>query len=160
EIDISNEDKLLRPGMFVPVDILYGESRQATLVPTSALYTNPNTGQQGIFVATSLGSEVEPIENPDSDSPAPLTEPIDVQFKQVEVLATGRMEAGVSGIQPGDWVVTVGQQLLSVGRQQARVRVISWDRIIALQGLQRQDLLKNVLDAQKQPDSVNLQETL
>lgn len=163
EIDIANEEGLLRPGMFVAVDILYGESRQATLLPTSALYTNPNTGQEGVFIATALGSEVEPVVNPDaeSDSPAPLTEPTEVQFKPVEVIAQGRMEVAVTDVEPGDWVVTIGQQLLSVGRNQARVRTSSWDRILSLQGLQRQDLLKNVLDSQqKMKDSIASQPTL
>lgn len=152
EIDVSNENGLLRPGMFVPVDILYGESEQATLLPTSALYTDPQTGEEGVYVATSLGSEVEPVENDSGDSGnlPPLTEPIDVQFKNIDVIARGRMELGVTGVESGEWVVTVGQHLLSTGRQQARVRTSSWERILTLQGYQRQDLLQNVLDAQQQ----------
>lgn len=149
EIDVENEGSLLRPGMFVPVDILYGESRQATLIPTSALYTNPNNGQAGVFVATSLGSEVEAIEEASSDGPASLTQPIDVQFKPINVIAEGRMELGVSGIEPGSWIVTVGQDLLSQGRNQARVRTSTWERILTLQSLQRQDLLNQVLEEQK-----------
>lgn len=151
EIDVSNESGLLRPGMFVPVDILYGESDQATLLPTSALYTDPSTGEEGIYVATSLGSEVEPVQGNSQDgNPNPLTEPIDVQFKQIEVIARGRMEVGVTGVDPGDWIITVGQHLLSGGRQQARVRTSSWERILTLQGFQRQDLLDNVLNTQRQ----------
>lgn len=150
EIDVDNQQNLLRPGMFVPVDILYGESEQATLIPTSALYTNPETGEEGVYVATSLGMEVQPAETTSTDSPAPLTEPIDVQFKSIDVLARGRMELGVSGIEPGTWVVTVGQDLLSGGREQARVRAITWDRILSLQGLQRQDLLQQVLKRQQE----------
>jgi len=149
EIDVKNQDNLLRPGMFVPVDILYGESQQATLIPTSAVYTNPNTGEEGVFVATALGSEIEPAEPVDPDSPPPLTEATEIQFKPVNVIAEGRMELGVEGIEPGSWVVTVGQDLLSGGRSQARVRTSSWNRIMALQGLQRQDLLETVLDRQK-----------
>lgn len=147
EIDVKNKNNLLRPGMFVAVDILYGESEQATLIPTSALYTNPETGNAGVFVATSLGSEIEPVEQEDdNNAPAPLTEATEVQFQEVEVIAEGRMELGVEGIQPGSWVVTVGQDLLSEGRNQARVRASSWERILAMQGLQRQDLLQRVLD--------------
>ncbi len=55
EIDVPNPEGLLRPGMFVTAEILYGESEQATLVPNSALYENPTTGQQGIYMAPSLG---------------------------------------------------------------------------------------------------------
>lgn len=149
EIDVQNEGNLLRPGMFVPVDILYGESEQATLIPTSALYTNPNNGQDGVFVATSLGSEVEAVEDTSTDGPGTLTQPIDVQFKPINVIAQGRMELGVSGIEPGSWIVTVGQDLLSQGRNQARVRASTWERILALQGLQRQDLLNQVLEEQE-----------
>ncbi|MDZ7694805.1 MAG: efflux RND transporter periplasmic adaptor subunit [Balneolaceae bacterium] len=152
EIDVSNEEGLLRPGMFVPVDILYGESQQATLLPTSAIYTEPNTGEEGVYVATSLGSEVEPAEtNPDdSTSLPPLTEPIDVEFKQVDVICARTYGSGAVGIEPGDWVITVRQHLLSGGRQQARVRTSSWERILTLQGYQRQDLLDNVLNMQQQ----------
>ncbi|MDR8393707.1 efflux RND transporter periplasmic adaptor subunit [Aliifodinibius sp. S!AR15-10] len=152
EIDVNNEDGILRPGMFVPVDILYGESQQATLLPTSALYTDPTTGEEGVYVATSLGSEVQPVEqtSDSSGNPPPLTEPTDVQFRTIDVVARGRMELGVTGIKSGEWIVTVGQHLLSSGRQQARVRTSSWERILTLQGYQRQDLLQNVLDAQQQ----------
>lgn len=153
EIDVKNQNDALRPGMFVAVDILYGESSQATLIPTSALYTNPSTGDEGVFVATTLGSEVEAIEPDSSGEPAALTQPIDVQFQPVDVIAEGRMEVGVSGIEPGSWIITVGQNLLSQGRNQARVRTSTWERILTLQGLQRQDLLQKVLEDQKSSQS-------
>ncbi|MDZ7772759.1 MAG: efflux RND transporter periplasmic adaptor subunit [Balneolaceae bacterium] len=156
EIDLANQQGRFRPGMFVPVDILYGESRQATLIPTSALFSDPNTGENGVFVARSLGSEVEPVEDYDPNSPPPLTEPVDVTFQPVEIIARGRMEVGISGIDPGSWVVTVGQDLLYGGRGTARVRTVTWERILALQGLQQQDLLNRVLREQRQAgDSVD-----
>ncbi|PAU94729.1 efflux transporter periplasmic adaptor subunit [Aliifodinibius salipaludis] len=148
EIDVQNTGNKLRPGMFVPVDILYGQSERATLVPTSAIYTDPNSGEEGVFVATSLGSEIQPAEQVDPENPPPLTAPTEVQFKSIDVIAEGRMEVGVEGIEPGNWVITVGQNLLSSGSQQARVRTSSWERILALQGLQRQDLLQRVLNRQ------------
>jgi multidrug efflux pump subunit AcrA (membrane-fusion protein) len=149
EIDVENPGSLLRPGMFVAVDILYGESRQATLIPISALYSDPVTGEVGAFIATALGTEVEPIEEVDPATLPPLTAPTEVQFKRVEVIAEGAMEVAVSGVEPGSWVVTVGQNLLSQGRGNARVRTITWERILALQKLQRQDLLRKVLDGQQ-----------
>lgn len=155
EISVRNESGLLTPGMFVPVDILYGDSRQATLIPTSALYTDPVTGDEGIYVATSLGVEMEPAESIDPQNPPPLSEPTDVSFRAVDVIARGRMEVAVAGINSGDWVVTVGQDLLSGGIKRARVRTISWDRIITLQGLQRQDLLRDILENQRRVDSIN-----
>ncbi|GAA5522665.1 efflux RND transporter periplasmic adaptor subunit [Aliifodinibius salicampi] len=147
EIDVENENNILRPGMFVPVDILYGESQQATLIPTSGLYSDPNTGNAGVYVATSLGSEIQPAEQVNADNPPPLTEATEVQFREVDVIAEGRMEVAVDGVEPGDWVVIVGQDLLSEGRNQARVRTSSWERILAMQGMQRQDLLQRVLDS-------------
>lgn len=149
EIDVQNQNNRLRPGMFVPVDILYGESQQATLVPTSAVYTNPTTGEAGVFVATALGSEIEPVEQVDPENPPPLTGATEIQFKPITVIAEGRMEVGIEGIDPGSWIITVGQDLLSGGREQARVRTSSWNRIMALQGLQRQDLLDRVLDQRR-----------
>lgn len=156
EIDVTNETNRLRPGMFVPVDILYGESEQATLLPTSAVYTDPNSGETGVFVATSLGSEIEPAEQVDPENPPPLTEPTEIEFKPVNVIAEGRMEVGVEGVDPGNWVITIGQDMLSTEDQNARVRTSSWERILALQGLQRQDLLKNILDRNLEvPNSQN-----
>lgn len=159
EIDIQNQDNLLRPGMFVPVDVHFGESEQATLIPVSALYTDPTTGEEGVFIATSLGSEVEPSNKTDSngtDSPAPMTEPTTVEFKPINVLARGRMEVGVGGLQSGQWVVTVGQDLLSEGRTEARIRTMTWDRIFQLQLLQREDLLKEILQQNEDEANVSL----
>lgn len=150
EIDLIDIDTNLKPGMFVPVDILYGESRQSTLIPTSAIYTDPNSGREGVFVATSLSKEVEPAEQNenDTDTLSSLTEPIDVEFKPLNVIARGQMEVGVSGIDPGTWVITIGQDLLAIGRNQARVRTSSWERILTLQSLQRQDLLQQILETE------------
>jgi RND family efflux transporter MFP subunit len=148
EIDVDNVDGLLRPGMFVPVDIFFGESEQATLIPVSALYTDPTSGKQGVFVASSLGSEIEPVSDSsgnNSDRPRAMTEPTPVQFKPVDVIAQGRMELGVNGLESGQWIVTVGQDLLSEGRSQARIRTMSWERIFQLQQLQREDLLKEIM---------------
>lgn len=146
EIDVQNQKNMLRPGMFVAVDILYGESRQATLVPTSAIYTDPATGDEGVYIASALGSEIQPVTQEDPDNPPPLTDATEVQFKKVGIIAEGRMEVAVEGIEPGSWVITVGQNLLAEGRSQARIRASTWERILAMQGLQRQDLLRQVLD--------------
>lgn len=147
EIDVNNDSGLLRPGMFVPVDILFGESEQATLIPVSALYTDPTSGEAGVFIATSLGSEIEPVSDTSDSSggPGAMTEPTQVEFKPITVLAEGRMELGVSGVESGQWIVTVGQDLLSEGRTEARVRAMSWDRIYKLQNLQREDLLNEIM---------------
>jgi len=153
EIDVPNPGLLLRPGMFVAVDVLYGESTQATLVPESALFEHPSTGELGIYVASSLSSET-PLQEPDSydpDNPPALTEPTPVIFRPVVVMARGRGVAGVTGISMGDWVVTVGQDMLAsrTGDVSARARPVTWQRIAGLQSLQDQDLLIEFMDKQQ-----------
>ena len=153
EIDVDNRDGVLRPGMFVAVDVLYGESSQATLIPETALYEHPATGVLGVYVAPSLRSET-PIEEPetfDEADPPPLTGPTPVEFRSIEVLARGHGVAGVSGLQLGDWVVVVGQNLIrSVdGRAEARARPVTWERIASLQELQDQDLLRQFMEKQQ-----------
>lgn len=154
DIDVPNPDQLLRSGMFVTVDVLYGESQQATLVPLSAIYEDPASGNRGIFVAPTLGAEI-PLEEPtsyDPDNPPPLTEATPTEFREVEILAEGQQTAGVRGIQPGTWVVTVGQNLLDTNageRIDARARPMPWSRLMALQRLQDTDLLYRVLRRQQ-----------
>ncbi|MEM6647023.1 MAG: efflux RND transporter periplasmic adaptor subunit [Bacteroidota bacterium] len=154
EVDLDNSEMRLRPGMFVNVDILYGETQQATLIPTSALYEDPNTGLRGIYVAGSLGTET-PLEEPetfDPNDPPALTEATPMTFRQVDVLAEGRGMVGVSGLQAGDWVVTVGQNLLGTPGQEstdARARPVTWQRIAELQNMQEQDLLRQFMEKQQ-----------
>jgi RND family efflux transporter MFP subunit len=49
EIDIRNEDDLLKPGMFVNAEIEFGRREKAKLVPYSALVQR--NGQDGVFLA-------------------------------------------------------------------------------------------------------------
>lgn len=153
EIDVANEEGLLRPGMFVAVDVFYGESQAATLVPTSALYEHPDTGDEGVYVAPTLGSEIQVSAPSEEEGTAPLTPATPVAFRSVEVLAEGDMVVGLQGVDPGTWVVVVGQHLLSgrggEGAAQARVRPSNWTRITELQRLQRQDLLRQFMEKQQ-----------
>lgn len=154
EIDVNNAERVLRPGMFVSVDVLYGESEQAVLIPESALYESPNTGVLGVYVAPSLRTET-PITEPDvydEENPPPLTQPTPLVFQPIDVVARGRGVAGVSGIQFGDWVITVGQNLIRPMEgqtPQARARPTSWERIVSLQELQDRDLLRQFLAKQQ-----------
>ncbi len=154
EIHVPNEEGRLRPGMFVTVDVLYGESELATLLPTSAVYEDPRSGTTGVYVASSLSTET-PIDEPESfdeELPPPLTEPTPMEFRPVQVLARGRGLVGVDGVRPGDWVVIVGQNLLSnqpVDRPLARARPTTWDRIAYLQEMQDQDLLRRFMEKQQ-----------
>lgn len=138
EIELVNADGRLRPGMFVPVDILYGESELATLVPTSGLFTDPNTGREGVFVATQA-----PTVNPEFDDG--FSDPVPVEFRPITVIARGAREVAVNRLEAGDWIVTLGQNLLATGRSQARIKTVSWDHVMDLQSLKREDLLAEVL---------------
>lgn len=154
EIVIPNPGGLFKSGMFVRVDVAYAESQKATLVPLSAIYEDPSSGTRGIFVAPTLGTEI-PVETPDSyspDDPPPLTQPTPTRFRTVKIVAEGKQLAGVRGIDPGAWIVTVGQNLLSTSadeRVDARVRPLPWSRLMALQRLQDTDLLRDVLERQQ-----------
>ncbi|MGM0589025.1 MAG: efflux RND transporter periplasmic adaptor subunit [Bacteroidota bacterium] len=159
EIDIPNPDGLLKPGMFVTVDILYGESQQAILIPNAAIYDDPNTGEDGIFVATSLNQEVQPVEDIDPDNPPPYTSPTPVEFIPIEIIARGRQASGISGIESGQWVITLGQNLLVGSESQARVRTVSWERLLRLQESQSEELLRRVMNREYQtPPSVSTQQ--
>jgi len=148
EIDMANPDGLLKPGMFVTVDIFYGESEQATLVPQSALFENPTTGVTGVYVARDTINAGQPTLNPPpgDEEPISLTPPVTFEFVQVEVIAEGRMSVGVRGVDAGDWVVTLGQHLFGGAEGEARVRVVQWPWVEQLQKLQRQDLLEEVFE--------------
>ncbi|MEP0007328.1 MAG: efflux RND transporter periplasmic adaptor subunit [Balneola sp.] len=156
EIDIDNQNGLLNPGMYVPVDIFYGESQQATLIPTSAIFIDPNTGSEGIYIANSIGSEIKPVSD-SASGVSSLTSPTDVTFQEIDVIARGKMEVAVNGLESGKWVVTLGQNLLSEGREQARVKTIPWEHVIRLQQMQREDLLNDVMkDKQQTPEKPTL----
>ncbi len=155
EIDVANRDGRLQPGMFTTVRILVGESRQATLVPVTALWEDPVTGQRGVF----LVEEAAGLETPEEATTDSPEEPRAVSFQRVGVLAEGRGAAGVTEIDEGAWVVTVGQNLLGgelqaaerseEGPTVARVRPVPWKRVLALQDLQDDDLLEGFLDKQR-----------
>jgi hypothetical protein len=95
-----------------------------------------------------------------SEPAAPSTtipdRPRTVVMRPVEVLAEGRSRAGLRGVEAGEWVVTLGQHLVyrsleagSETQARARVRPTSWDRVLGLQQLQREDLLEGFLAKQR-----------
>ncbi len=153
EIDITNAEDLLKPGMYVPVDIHFGESQQATLIPTSAIFIDPQTGREGIYVASSIGSEIEPVS--DSDNRSSLTEPTGVTFQEIDIIARGKMAVGVAGLESGKWIITLGQNLLAEGKNEARVKTITWDHVLNLQSMQKEDLLKEIIEGKKKTQNNN-----
>ncbi|NJL29280.1 MAG: hypothetical protein HC897_16050, partial [Thermoanaerobaculia bacterium] len=55
-----------------------------------------------------------------------------------------------AAVEPAEWVVSVGQHLLAADESAtARVRPTTWERVLELQGLQREDLLRGFLEKQK-----------
>jgi RND family efflux transporter MFP subunit len=152
EIDVPGTGGGLRPGMFVTVSVLYGASQRATLVPSSAVWENPRTGDPTVFVVEESTGLSEPAA-PEVEIPDQLRR---VTMRSVEVLAEGRGQIGLRGVGPGEWVVTLGQHLLHRAIQAdggdataARVRPTSWDRVLGLQRLQREDLLERFLAKQR-----------
>ncbi len=137
EVEVTNPDRFLRPGMFVTVTVRYGESEQAILVPNNALFYHPNFGEMGVFVADNIGRELS-FEG--EDPPRELTGPTPIRFVPVQVVARGRMISGIAGIPNDTWVVTLGHNLLLRGEEQANVRPVDWDHILNLQQMQSRDL--------------------
>jgi len=158
EIDLANTDRRLKPGMFVTVDVFYGESEQATLVPVSALYEHPSTGETGVYVSQAQ-LDATPSGNINSDEKITLTEPISYEFVPVDVVARGRMETGVRGIEPDDWVITLGQDLLRGEDGKARTRPVQWTWVEELQQVQRQDLLDDIMRKTRQESTQNTHQT-
>lgn len=149
EIDLEGPSRGLLPGMFVTVDVLYGESERATLVPLAALWEDPASGVRGVWTVDLPPAAADPAGGPRPAAELSAEE-YPVRFRDVEVLAEGGSVAGVAGIVPGTWVVTVGQHLLAERRAEtARVRPVAWQRVMELQGLQREDLLQGFLDEQQ-----------
>ncbi|MEM8933552.1 MAG: efflux RND transporter periplasmic adaptor subunit [Acidobacteriota bacterium] len=148
EIDVDNADGRLRPGMFVGVDVLYGESATATLVPTSVLWDDPRDGVLGVFVVD--GPKAAGAARGDEAS-----EPVHgLTWRPVAVLAEGRGTVGVGGVEEGEWVVSLGQHLLPREAAAAHVREVEWDHVLDLQALQREDLLAGFLAEQRRTASV------
>ena len=150
EIDMANPSGSLKPGMFTAVDVFYGESEQATLVLLSALYEHPSSGVTGVYVNK---DPMDPdfVEEVQSSQSLSLTNPVAFDFVPVEVIARGRMEAAISGVDQGSWIITLGQDLLSGKAGEARVRPVKWGWVEHLQNLQRQDLMQSIINKQHAP---------
>jgi HlyD family secretion protein len=156
-IEVDNSSGLLRPGMFVTVDVMYGQTDEAVLIPNAAIYRHPRTGVEGIFVMQPPPEEeFRPVAEIDG-APA-LTPAQPVRFVPVSVIASGRMATGVQGIQEGEWVVTVGQNLLINNVSEARARVMPWERMMQMQRMQSRDLFQ-IIDRAREARQSNLSES-
>ncbi len=142
-VDVSNTDGLLRSGMYVDVDVFYGGTDQATLIPTSALREDPRTGRFGVFLAR------------DIDEGETLPDSTNIVYREVSIVGRGRTTVGISGIPAGSWVVAVGHDLLARNMtgdrsepMEARIRELAWDRLISMQELQQRDVLRRFMERQ------------
>jgi multidrug efflux pump subunit AcrA (membrane-fusion protein) len=159
EIHIDQLANQLRPGMYVTVDVLYGESKESPLVPNSALFRHPRDGREGVFVADLSEALADPEavgEDPDAPKAEAAGEavgPVSVRFVPVTVVARGRVSSGITGVQAGDWVVTLGHNLLtSTDEQPAIVQPTPWEHILGLQNMQSRDLLEVIRAKQQSND--------
>jgi HlyD family secretion protein len=152
EIDVEEHGALLRPGMFVSVDVLYGESEVAALVPNNAIYTDASQGREGVWLARvdEANAPLEPGSGTAPRSELDPSGPVAVEFFPVEVIARGRLAAAVDGVQPGQWVVTVGHELLSRNETgKAVIQPTPWEHIMRLQQMQTRDLLDLIRSKQE-----------
>lgn len=158
-IDVSNAAGVLTPGMYVDVDVFYGETEEATLIPNSAVFEDPRTGRIGVFVATEYSAppagEDEVVLEPAGETVGPgpgLSDPTTVVFREVEVVARGRSSTGINGIDEGEWIVVTGHDLIDGEIDEpvdVRLRAVGWERVVGLQELQQQDLLRQFMDKQQ-----------
>jgi len=165
EIEVSRPSELLRPGMFVTVNVLYGETEVAPVIPNSAIYRNPRDGRTGVYAA-SLDDAVPDREFTETSSlpaggPLQPIGPVEVRFVPIEIVARGRLTTAVRGVEPGDWVVTLGHHLLEGNNTgQALIQPTPWDHIIRLQQMQTRDLLDLIRRRQEALTSGAVIETL
>ncbi|MCC5908810.1 MAG: efflux RND transporter periplasmic adaptor subunit [Balneolaceae bacterium] len=149
ELEVLENERVLRPGMFVSVDIVYGESEQAVLVPKTALYDHPIEGETGIYLADMETSQLEfddvqvPEEQLEEEDELTATaDPVDITFVPVQIIAESGGMAGVLGLNiENGWVVTVGQnQIAEWESEQAHIRTVDLEYILELQNLQTRDM--------------------
>ena len=155
EIELRNPGRMFRPGMFVNVDIFYGDSEQATLVPNNAIYRHPRQGVTGIFIAPSLSQELN-FEYDENQEIPQMVGPTPVEFRRIEVVARGRMVTAVRGIDPQTHVVTLGQNLMIDGSANARIRRVEWSHILDLQRMQSRDLINIIRQRSEESGNVGL----
>jgi HlyD family secretion protein len=152
EIDVEEHGTLLRPGMFVSVDVLYGESQVAPLVPNNAIYTDSRTGTEGVWLAR-VEEANAPLEPGLSAAPRGELDPsgpVSVELVPIEVVARGRLVSAVRGVEEGQWVVTVGHELLSRNESgRAVIQPTPWEHIMRLQQMQTRDLLDMIRQKQE-----------
>lgn len=98
EVRIENPKLLLRSNSYVVGDLVRHHVSKGILIPTAALTTEPD-GQQVVFVAPQFSSEG----------------PVQKRNVVVGVRGPNRMQI-LKGIKPGEFVVTLGNRMLTNGQ--------------------------------------------
>jgi membrane fusion protein (multidrug efflux system) len=106
---IDNRHLQLRPGMFARITAVFGERDNARVIPEEAIV--PQAGRQFVFRL---------IDGPDQDTR--IAQRVEVK---VGIRRPGRVEI-TEGLQPGDLVVTAGQQRIQ--KDGMPVRVVDLNR--------------------------------
>jgi membrane fusion protein (multidrug efflux system) len=106
---IDNRHLQLRPGMFARITAVFGERDNARVIPEEAIV--PQAGRQFVFRL---------IDGPDQDTK--IAQRVEVK---VGIRRPGRVEI-TEGLQPGDLVVTAGQQRIQ--KDGMPVRVVDLNR--------------------------------
>jgi membrane fusion protein (multidrug efflux system) len=105
---IDNRQLHLRPGMFARVNAVFGERENARVIPEEAIV--PQSGRQ--FV-------IRLVDGPDQDTKTAQRVEVKVGIRR-----PGRVEI-TEGLQPGDMVVTAGQQRIQKDGMPVRVMDLS-----------------------------------
>ncbi|MDB5859129.1 MAG: putative periplasmic linker protein, partial [Ramlibacter sp.] len=105
---IDNRQLLLRPGMFARITPVFGVREDARVIPEEAIV--PLGGRQYVYKL---------VDGPDQDTR--IAQRVEVQ---VGIRQPGKVEV-VSGLQPGDVVVTAGQQRIQKDGTPVRVLDLS-----------------------------------
>jgi membrane fusion protein (multidrug efflux system) len=109
---IDNRNMELRPGMFARITAVFGQRDNARVVPEEAIV--PQAGRQYVFRL---------VDGPDQDTKIAQRVEVKVGLRQ-----PGRVEI-TQGLQPGDVVVTAGQQRIQ--KDGMPVRVLELNRTAA-----------------------------
>lgn len=113
EIAIPNEERLLKPGMFIDAQIEFEQRDNATLIPVSALARRD--GRQGVFIADKKEMKARYLPLTLGIEEGGFAEVIDTPAAAGEPeQSTQTVKLSADGDQPV-WVVTLGQHLLEDG---------------------------------------------
>ena len=125
--EFDHDDGVLRPGMFARIDIVYDQRRSALVIPRSAVVDDD--GHSAVFVVARQTAAVKPAQVKGGRGQAvaaePARAPAVIEIAHRVGIRTGYSEGDrievLSGLKPGDRVVTLGHSALRDGSEIAVV---------------------------------------